>query len=115
MNAITRCMICGSTDIVLDSIGYKCNRCGDINNADLVRGYWATHDKPVDPQLKGVVSVELDCYRTGSAYLAIRECDKCHTEKLCLTVDGSDDEYGEIKLCLDCIQRAFNLFEANAG
>lgn len=34
-------------------------------------------------------------------------CQRCHRENMCLVVDGSEGEYGEVALCEACISALF--------
>lgn len=45
--------------------------------------------------------------RSKDVQIAIGICDCCLNEKMCLITDNSGDEYGDIKLCLNCINLNF--------
>jgi hypothetical protein len=40
--------------------------------------------------------------------ILINVCDKCKKDKLILSSDTSDGEYGPLSLCKDCILEMFN-------
>jgi hypothetical protein len=52
------------------------------------------------------------CYgRQGTAYVVETTCGHCKKTVPCLTVDGSEEEYGEIDICMPCIQNLFKQHE----
>lgn len=57
-----------------------------------------------------VVSVELAWSRSGTAVIEASTCDRCKLDAPCLVCDTSDDEYGQLNLCLPCIQKGFATF-----
>lgn len=58
-----------------------------------------------------VYSFDGGCGRDGKVLLEETPCGVCHKKDLCLYVDGSENEYASIHLCLDCIKDLFMKWE----
>lgn len=46
----------------------------------------------------------------GYAVIGKTTCDACGLEKVCVIADTSMGEYGDVCLCLECIQSAINRY-----
>jgi len=49
--------------------------------------------------------------RRGVVDISIDVCARCGQKNPCLTMDGSEGEYGGCDLCLDCIAALFDDWE----
>jgi hypothetical protein len=47
------------------------------------------------------------------AEIQIALCESCKQNKVCLCTDPSNDDYGSVNLCFNCIQELFNEYETS--
>jgi hypothetical protein len=54
-----------------------------------------------------IYRISLNYNRTGKVWITTSHCSVCNIQSLCLAIDGSEEEYGEIYLCKHCIDKLF--------
>jgi len=50
----------------------------------------------------GIVTFDAAYDRTGTISAELDTCHRCKQEKLCISIDSSDGEYGPGNICLEC-------------
>ncbi len=72
--------------------------------SDLVRGALEMADTAAGKKIE-LAHAEMKWERTASASIVVAPCNRCgQSNRKCLAIDTSDDEYGACCICMQCLK-----------